>query len=382
MILRCLVFSHDERAVRLLRLSLEDLAIDVEHCTELARANELLLREKFDGVVSDCELRDGPELLRSVRRSKHNRRSIIFAVTGTQITMGSAFAMGAHFVIYKPLVTERVKRTLSAAHGLMMREKRLHFRHPAKTPASLRIGQRPPINVSILDISQHGALVDIGTVLKRNQPVQMKFTLPETSFVVETDARVTWSDRLGRSGVRFENLPEASQTRLTEWAIERSSDAPPAKASVPQPVAATAETRTPVPMDSHHPDFDFEVQEPVEQREEGEDPAEADSRLRATLRGQHHAEVKILAFLNRQPIILQGKCQNLSELGLAATVDDELGIGDAVLLQLALPGSQHPLVVHATVRHREDERYGFEFVAIDSAVRDLLRKSVDNLPVE
>src|SRR4051794_18548588 len=116
MTLRCLVFSEDDRAVRLLRLSLTDLDIEVEHCTDLSQAQQLLLQQKFDGVIADCELKSGPELLRSVRRSKHNRRSIIFALTGAEIKMGRAFDMGAHFVIYKPLSSERAKRTLNAAH--------------------------------------------------------------------------------------------------------------------------------------------------------------------------------------------------------------------------------------------------------------------------
>src|ERR1700744_1016051 len=119
MVLRCLLFSDDERAVRLLRASLGDLSIEVEHCTKLERAQELLLRQKFDGVVSDCDLSHGPDLLQLVRRSKHNRRSIIFALTNIEIKMSAAFELGAHFVIYKPITSERVKRTLNAAHGLM-----------------------------------------------------------------------------------------------------------------------------------------------------------------------------------------------------------------------------------------------------------------------
>lgn len=378
MILRCLLFSDDDRAVRLLRHSLGDLSIEVEHTTDLERAQELLLQQKFDGVVSDCDLAEGPELLRSVRRSKHNRRSVIFALTNSEIRMGDAFEMGAHFVIYKPLTTDRAKRTLNAAHGLMMREKRLHFRHPAQANANLRIGQRN-ISVELCDLSQHGALIKAETPLKKEQPVQLTFTLPDTSYEVEVGARVTRSHSTGKTGVKFESMSEEAQDRLVQWAVQRSIEGAPYYRPAKPPVAkkaATPATPKTDPIDTlAGVDFEVEVIE-------GEQDDDLDSRQRATLRGQHHAAIKILTFDNGQPVIIQAKCKNISELGLAAKVDDELGLGDPVLLQVELPGTPKPIVLHSTVRHREEDRYGFEFVAVDPAVKELLRQCVSDLPVE
>ncbi|MGZ4788905.1 MAG: PilZ domain-containing protein [Terriglobales bacterium] len=376
MTLRCLVFSDDERAVRLLQRSLSDLEIEVEHCTDLQHAQQLLLQQKFDGVIADCEIESGPELLRSVRRSKHNRRSIIFALTGTQIKMGDAFDLGAHFVIYRPLSSERAKRTLNAAHGLMMREKRMHFRHPANAEAKLRIGQRT-LDVELADLTQHGALIHAGAPIKKDQPVQLTFTLPDTSFEVEVSARVARSDPTGRVGLKFETLSDESQARLLQWAVQRSIETPQQKAT---PKTASPNPAKPLPVRSNAEetvggvDFEVEVIEPPHD--------DIDSRQRATLRGQHHAAVKVLTFDNSLPVIIQGKCKNISELGLAAKVDEELGLGDAVLLQVDLPGTPKPVVLHATVRHRDEDRYGFEFVALDPAVKDLIRKCVNDLPVE
>jgi len=378
MSLRCLLYSDDERAVRLLRLSLSDLEIEVEPCTGLERAKELLSQQKFDGVIADTELDGGEELLRSVRRSKHNRRSIIFALTGTEIKMGNAFEMGAHFVIYKPLTSERAKRTLVAAHGLMMREKRLHFRHPASAPAKLRIGQRV-IDVEVADLSQHGARIHAASPMKRDQPIQLTFTLPETSFELEVGARVVRSDSTGRMGVRFESISDDAQARLMEWAVQRSIEVAEAKVEA---VPLIEPTKTSNPKTTHEReealegvDFEVEVIEPHKDED-------FDSRQRATLRGQHHAAIKILTFDNGQPVIMQGKCKNISELGLAAKLEEELGLGDAVLLQVDLPGTPRPIVLHAYVRHREDEKYGFEFVGVDAAVRELMRQCVNDLPVE
>jgi c-di-GMP-binding flagellar brake protein YcgR len=307
-----------------------------------------------------------------------------------EIKMSEAFEMGAHFVIYKPITSERVKRTLNAAHGLMMREKRQHFRHPARTPAMLRIGQRS-LTVEVYDLSQHGALIHAGTPLKKEQPVQLTFTLPETSFELEVGARVTRSDSHGKTGVRFESLTEGSQTRLLQWAVQRSTEeheAPSAKRaattlsvplSPPPPMPPEPETELVVDLDDNISGVDFEVEVISGHDPEIEDD---DTRQRHTLRGQHHAALKILTFDNGLPAIIQGKCRNISELGLAARVEEELGLGDAVLLQVDLPGASKPVVLHASVRHREEDRYGFEFVAIDPAVKDMLRRCVSDLPVE
>jgi c-di-GMP-binding flagellar brake protein YcgR len=284
--------------------------------------------------------------------------------------------MGAHFVIYKPLTTERAKRTLNAAHGLMMREKRQHFRHPASQQAKLRIGQRT-LDVELADLSQNGALIRAEAPIKKNQPVQLTFMLPETSCELEVSARVTRSDATGKAGLKFESLSEDSQSRLLQWAVQRSvetTEHKPASAKSASSRSATPKPPEPVETISGF-DFEVEVIEP-------HDDEELDSRQRATLRGQHHAAVKILTFDNGLPVIIQGKCKNLSELGLAAKVDEELGLGDAVLLQVELPGTPKPVVLHVTVRHREEETYGFEFVGVDVAVKDMMRQCVNDLPVE
>src|SRR5581483_5894713 len=350
--LRCLLFSNDGRAIRLLRLSFGDLSVEVDHCTDLDQGQTLLLQRKFDAVVSDCELGSGPALLQTVRKSKHNRRSIIFALAGAQIKMTDAFQMGADFVIYKPISTERVKRTLHAAHGLMMRERRLHFRHPTSVPVLLNPSLRP-IRAQVCDLSPHGALIDAGMALKKDQVVEMHFTLPDTEFEIELSGRVTRCDPMGRAGVRFESLSEAAENRLMQWAVERSLEQP---ATPVQAAPATSSNAQPVAPDAVNQldgiDFELEVSEPTVE-------SDLQARQRATLRGQHHAAIKILAFENGVPVILQGKCRNISELGLAATVDEELGLGTAVLLQVELPGSPNPIVLHAFTRRQENALYAF-----------------------
>ncbi len=375
MSLRCLLFSHDDRTFRLLRLSLSDLSIDVEHCTDFEQCQNLLLQRKFDAVVSDCDLQNGPALLRSVRQSKHNRRSIIFALADAQIKMSEAFQMGADFILYKPLTPERIRRTLHAAHGLMMRERRLHFRHPTSTPVMLNPKGRP-LRVQLCDLSPNGALIDAGMALKTGQVVEMHFRLPDTEFDMELTGRVTRCDPMGRAGVRFEGLSEVAEARLMQWTIDRSLEAPQAPAQdVGVVVNLNRPHATPETDQLDGVDFQVEVIEPMPDDD-------IQTRQRATLRGQHHAAIKILAFDNGAPLILQGKCRNISEIGLAATLDEELALGTAVLLQVELPGAPKLIVLHALTRRQEDHLYAFEYVAVDLSLKKLIRDCVADLPVE
>src|SRR5262245_45443733 len=176
--LKSLIFSNDERLVRILKIMLTELAIEAEHVTEFERAQNCLLQQKYDGVFSECETEEGANLLCAVRKSKHNTRSIVFALSESTIKMRFAFELGAHFVIHKPLVVEKVKRTLKAAHGLMMREQRAHFRHPTTTQVVVKTPDGPSFSASLRDLSQSGALVESRTTLRRGQQLQLRFQLP------------------------------------------------------------------------------------------------------------------------------------------------------------------------------------------------------------
>ena len=72
--LESLLLSRDVEVMRILRPALEKLAIDVQICQESAEATEILLSEKFDAVIVDCDdLPGGLGVLQELRA--HNRTS-------------------------------------------------------------------------------------------------------------------------------------------------------------------------------------------------------------------------------------------------------------------------------------------------------------------
>jgi CheY-like chemotaxis protein len=383
--LTSLIFSRDERAVRILGLLLTELDIQVEHVSDLVKAQERLWCQKYDGVFSEIDEEQGADLLRLVRKSKHNRRSIAFALSGTTVRMTSAFDLGAHFVLQKPLSLEKVKRTLKAAHGLMMREQRSHYRHPTATKVNLKTPTGRTVTATLKDLSQSGAMIDADVILRKSQAMHLRFVLPDTDIVIETAGQVTWSDPTGRAGVRFENLNPQSQEQLLQWVIARSMEAeqPSGEKSATKPAAPNATNQSAQAATSASkaatPEMEIEVEiiepEPVEYED-------VDVRLRTTLRGQYRAPLKVLAFEHGHPVIVNGECSNLSELGVAAELEEDCQMDDLVLLQVTVPGVEIPLVLHAAFRYKEGKRCGFEFVAVPAQSLQVLRQSVKELPVE
>jgi CheY-like chemotaxis protein len=362
MALEALVVSQDSRVVRMLKMLLAELAVKVEHSTEDSQAAELVARRKFDAVFVDFALERAAELLSSVRSSPAAKRSLSFAILGEAMTLGSAFDLGANFVMYKPLTVERTKRSLRAAHGLMMRERRKHFRHAM--PSSVFVDLvNEGVRAEIEDISAGG--MAIRTVqyhrpeLKRN--LHLRFTLPGMDECVDAHGQVTWADRYGRAGVQFVAFADDSLERLQRWctqsaATHKREDSAEAK-SKGKSAAAASPQRTET-VESH------------------------DIRLRAHPRGRYRGLVVVTVTIRSgNAVVIRGRCEDLSESGVGADLHGELLVGDPVLIELSLPKVSERLKLHAVVRHRRDFHYGFEFVAPSTEDRRIISRLTENLPV-
>jgi c-di-GMP-binding flagellar brake protein YcgR len=365
--LSSLILSRDDRTIRLLKLMLADFSIESEAISDAAHARELLGSRKFDGFFAECETEEGASLLRSVKKSKHNKRSIIFALSSTEVKMSVAFDLGAHFVIQTPIAIEKVKRTLKAAHGLMMREQRVHYRHPAATLVTVKSSPNTVWQGTLRDLSQSGASIETKTVLKKGQPLELRFLLPETSIAIEATGQVSWADPTGRAGVRFDTISEHSQRDLLDWVLRHSMEAESTELELIEAVAHVPADKA----EAAEPDWGFELIEPTEEVRP----------VRAVLRAEHRGSVKVLAFQTSSPLVAQGNCVNLSAIGMGIELEEEVEISGAVLVRVSLQEDQS-ITLHANIRHQEGARYGLEFVALSTTDRDLLQANLADLPVE
>ena len=222
MMLESLLLSRDAEVVRVLRPTLEKLSIDVEICQEAKKATEILIAEKFDAVIIDCDdLRGGVEVLQGLRGTPSNKNSVTFAVlNGKKTTTQEAFAMGVNFVLQKPISPLNASRCFNAALNFMVRERRRYYRQPVKMLVKVVAGEKE-IKATSTDISEGGMALLVHQALPKDATPRLQFTLPDSTVSMDIETEVAWVDLKGAVGLRFRNVPQSSQELLEKWLNER-----------------------------------------------------------------------------------------------------------------------------------------------------------------
>jgi len=230
MSLRALVLCSDEKIMRVLRRVLSDLEIGVEHCTDADSTARRLTRQRFEAVIVDCHDEEvAAQVLKSVRSAPCNKHAIAVAIIDGRKAVRSAFALGAHFVLYEPVSSERAKASFRAARALMKCERRLNTRVPVEIPVTLALANGQ-LKTTTSDLSEGGMAIQRRT--QNAGPVRIKFTLPGAEHVIECAAQVAWENGGSQSGLRFVDLPPEHRTHLKAWLAKHSpeieADDPPA----------------------------------------------------------------------------------------------------------------------------------------------------------
>ena len=238
MTLESLLLSRDAEVVRVLRPTLEKLSIEVEICQEAKKATEILIAEKFDAVIIDCDdLRGGLEVLQGLRSTPSNKSSVTFAVlNGKKTTTQEAFAMGVNFVLQKPISPLNASRCFNAALSFMVRERRRYYRQPVKMLVKVFADEKELKGTST-DISEGGMALQLHQALPKNANPRLQFTLPESNLAMDIEAEVAWADLKGRVGLRFRNVAPGSQELLEKWLNARMPK--PASTSKERPGSAS-----------------------------------------------------------------------------------------------------------------------------------------------
>lgn len=231
-----LLISRDAALLGVLRPALEKISVDVQICAELKSGADLITKEKFDAVIIDCDdLENGFGLLRSLRQTQSNAKSVAFAVVNGTTTTQEAFQSGANFVLQKPLTPLHASRCFNAALNFMVRERRRYFRHPVDMPLRISLPNAPEITAAATNVSEGGmAILGLGK-LPKDADGKFRFTLPGTSTSLELKGQIAWSDGSGHAGIRFIEVPQSSQYQLEKWLTDRLQEEMPSKL---QPYAA------------------------------------------------------------------------------------------------------------------------------------------------
>src|ERR1700724_2826830 len=222
MTLESLLLSGDRDVESVLRPTLEKLAIEVEICREARSGSEILLSEKFDAVIVDCDdLKGGLALLEWLRATPSNRSCVSFAIlNGKKTTTQQAFGMGANFVLQKPISALNATRCFNAALNFMIRERRRYFRQPVKMLVKVVL-EGKILNATSTNISEGGIALMLREALPKGSSPRLNFSLPGKDIHLEVEAEVAWVDVKGLAGFRFHDVPKIAQEQLELWLDEQ-----------------------------------------------------------------------------------------------------------------------------------------------------------------
>ena len=238
--LESLLLSRDAEVFRVLRATLEKLSIEIEVCQEAKKASDILISQKFDAVIVDCDdMPGGVGVLEGLRATPSNKNSVTFAIVNERTSTQEAFGMGVNFVLHKPLSVLNTSRCFNAALSFMLRERRRYFRHPVKMPVCLVLDDKE-IKGESMNISEGGIALRLHHALPKNATPKLQFTLPASGPALDVDTEVAWADLKGYVGLRFLNLPASSKELLEGWLtiqMERQTSGPKDILAAPTPRA-------------------------------------------------------------------------------------------------------------------------------------------------
>lgn len=235
--LRALVVCLDQESANLLTASLSELGISAERVSSPSEGLELLERHIFNAVVLDYRAdQSSEEFLTHLRQSPKNRSTLLIAIVDSGFNARPVFGLGANFVLYRPLSSERTRISLRAARGLMRRERRRASRTPVNSKANVAYPGAPELSAVLTDLSEGGTSIQTNIRIPSSCKVYFEFALPNQEQIIRLSGEVAWQDAGGRTGIRFLDVPQSSRRLMQNWLQQNS---PPATSPGTAPVPVT-----------------------------------------------------------------------------------------------------------------------------------------------
>jgi hypothetical protein len=215
--LTCLLLTSDAVLLNTVRAAFSAVGVGLEVRADAASAIELAGRRHIDGFLIDCDdVRGGTGALASIRTSRSNKLSIVFAILNGKTSVSSAIEAGANFVVGKPVLDTLLRSHLDTALPRMEREHRRYFRH--KVDVSIKISCSTETAVGkIVNVSEGGmALTHFGPAALEGI-VTIQFDLPGTTAqVFRAKAELVWRDAFAM-GLRFLRIENDCRLPFEAW---------------------------------------------------------------------------------------------------------------------------------------------------------------------
>jgi CheY-like chemotaxis protein len=224
--LKSMLLCSDEKIVRVLRRTLGDLDIGVEHCAGAEDALRHLTRGRFEAIIVDCAGPGAADVLRAARTAPCNKRAVAVAILDPEIGLRSAFELGAHFILYKPVSVEKAKSSFRAARALMKRERRRNSRVEVRFPVEMSsVDSDNRFKVHTTDVGEGGLAVSLPQRSKLRGRWKLMFTLPGSENRLEVAAEFAWEGTGMQAGLRFQEPSPEVVRQLREWLGRNSPEA-------------------------------------------------------------------------------------------------------------------------------------------------------------
>jgi DNA-binding NarL/FixJ family response regulator len=228
-----LILTRDKHVFDTLLPILQAAELKVEGSFSPGEGLKNLAKKKFDAVLIDMtSVPDSQDILEALRQGKSNRRAVAFAITEDPDETQKAFKAGANFVLEKPISSERAVRSVRAALGLILRERRRYFRYGINSALTLQHGENSEVQLAVENVSEGGVAAIVPescTAIHSNTSVRISFRLPQSTQLIAGKADVVWQ-RSGKIGLQFAMLRPESRTELTQFLSRKFDEVERAKA--------------------------------------------------------------------------------------------------------------------------------------------------------
>ena len=214
--LKSLLFSSDEKTVRVLRRVLSDLEIDVEHCPNADDAVRRITRQRFEAIIVDgASVEKAGSVLRGAKASPVNSRALGIVLVEPSIGLKGGFEMGAHFVLHKPLAVERAKASFRAVRALMKRERRLQLRVAVQIP--VECSGAGTYKAKTIDLCEGGMAIQFSGRVAKENSLRFSLELPGMDQKLEIYGELAWGGSGDQAGVRFKNTTDEQRNIIRQW---------------------------------------------------------------------------------------------------------------------------------------------------------------------
>ena len=182
-------------------------------------ARECLNRRKLDGIFVDMDVPGALGLIESTRKGTSNNKAVIFACGGRARESAQILAVGANFLLRKPVTEDNVEMHIAISKDLLERERRRYFRHAVSLTVTLNDGITEQ-QARMTNLSGGGMAVRTAKPLKHGTVLDLAFEL-SLGMRVSGKGQVAWVNAEGLAGIVLQTLRGKGKDMLDGWLAAR-----------------------------------------------------------------------------------------------------------------------------------------------------------------